>query len=229
MPVAFIDKQQAEFGDKVILPPSALDRLGGFGHGCAHASQQLKISSASPHARPLHVHRSFAAHRVPDVVQSGQSGQRPLHALWRSGVCGRRRRGVHAALGACVLHACMTLCTCGRNIPSHARGAAERMLVCRCWLTWCAHRALLGMQMMQNLLLQVGDMVKFRNVSLPKVCACYCWAKGPNTHRHSQSPVQQHRQATSHQSACCSAKAAPMMVFLTWLCYATPLDRRGNT
>ena len=28
MPVAFIDKQQAEFGDKVILPPSALDRLG---------------------------------------------------------------------------------------------------------------------------------------------------------------------------------------------------------
>lgn len=29
MPVAFIDKQSAEFGDKVILPPSALDRLGG--------------------------------------------------------------------------------------------------------------------------------------------------------------------------------------------------------
>lgn len=30
MPVAFIDKQSAEFGDKVILPPSALDRLGVF-------------------------------------------------------------------------------------------------------------------------------------------------------------------------------------------------------
>jgi ubiquitin fusion degradation protein 1 len=28
MPVAFIDKQSAEYGDKVILPPSALDRLG---------------------------------------------------------------------------------------------------------------------------------------------------------------------------------------------------------
>ena len=28
MPVAFIDKPNAEFGDKVILPPSALDRLG---------------------------------------------------------------------------------------------------------------------------------------------------------------------------------------------------------
>ncbi len=31
MPVAFIDKQSAEFGDKVILPPSALDRLGACG------------------------------------------------------------------------------------------------------------------------------------------------------------------------------------------------------
>lgn len=28
MPVAFIDKQSAEYGDKVILPPSALERLG---------------------------------------------------------------------------------------------------------------------------------------------------------------------------------------------------------
>jgi hypothetical protein len=28
MPVAFIDKGHAEHGDKVILPPSALDRLG---------------------------------------------------------------------------------------------------------------------------------------------------------------------------------------------------------
>jgi ubiquitin fusion degradation protein 1 len=28
LPVAFIDKAHAEHGDKVILPPSALDRLG---------------------------------------------------------------------------------------------------------------------------------------------------------------------------------------------------------
>jgi hypothetical protein len=27
-PLAFIDKQSAEYGDKVIMPPSALDRLG---------------------------------------------------------------------------------------------------------------------------------------------------------------------------------------------------------
>lgn len=27
-PLAFIDKQSAEYGDKVILPSSALDRLG---------------------------------------------------------------------------------------------------------------------------------------------------------------------------------------------------------
>jgi hypothetical protein len=29
-PLAFIDKQSAEYGDKVILPPSALSRLGGW-------------------------------------------------------------------------------------------------------------------------------------------------------------------------------------------------------
>lgn len=35
-PLAFIDKQSAEYGDKVILPPSALDRLGACwgGRGC---------------------------------------------------------------------------------------------------------------------------------------------------------------------------------------------------
>jgi ubiquitin fusion degradation protein 1 len=35
-PLAFIDKQSAEYGDKVILPPSALDRLGE--PGLAHSS-----------------------------------------------------------------------------------------------------------------------------------------------------------------------------------------------
>ena len=29
-PLAFIDKQSNEYGDKVILPPSALDRLGAL-------------------------------------------------------------------------------------------------------------------------------------------------------------------------------------------------------
>lgn len=28
MPVAFIDKQSAEYGDKIIMPPSALETLG---------------------------------------------------------------------------------------------------------------------------------------------------------------------------------------------------------
>jgi len=31
MPVAFLDKPQAEYGDKVFLPPSALQRLGACG------------------------------------------------------------------------------------------------------------------------------------------------------------------------------------------------------
>lgn len=30
MPVAFIDKQSAENGDKIFMPPSALERLGAF-------------------------------------------------------------------------------------------------------------------------------------------------------------------------------------------------------
>jgi len=29
-PVTFIDKSEAERGDKIFLPPSALDRLGSF-------------------------------------------------------------------------------------------------------------------------------------------------------------------------------------------------------
>lgn len=33
-PLAFIDKQSAEYGDKVILPPSALDRLGKAVDSC---------------------------------------------------------------------------------------------------------------------------------------------------------------------------------------------------
>jgi ubiquitin fusion degradation protein 1 len=39
MPVAFIDKPQAEFGDKVFLPPSALQRLGA----CSERRQVLVL------------------------------------------------------------------------------------------------------------------------------------------------------------------------------------------
>ncbi len=52
MPVAFIDKQQAEFGDKVILPPSALDRLGeqrgrGSGGGAREREEQEQEHAVS--------------------------------------------------------------------------------------------------------------------------------------------------------------------------------------
>lgn len=39
-PVSFLDKPEAERGDKIFLPPSALDRLGGcwgFAAGCVGA------------------------------------------------------------------------------------------------------------------------------------------------------------------------------------------------
>eukprot|EP00798_Chlamydomonas_sp_ICE-L_P029337 gene29337-8891_t len=90
MPVAFIDKQSAEFGDKVILPSSALDRLASL-----HIEYPMlfKVESASS-ARHTH--------------------------------CG-------------VLEFI----------------AEEGVVYMPHW-------------MMQNLLLQVGDMVKLKNVALPK-------------------------------------------------------------
>lgn len=90
MPVAFIDKQSAEFGDKVILPPSALDRLASL-----HIEYPMLFK-----------------------VESTSSG-----------------RSTHCGVLEFV--------------------AEEGVVYMPHW-------------MMQNLLLQVGDMVKFRNVSLPK-------------------------------------------------------------
>ncbi|MEW5300017.1 MAG: hypothetical protein WDW36_002980 [Sanguina aurantia] len=90
MPVAFIDKQSAEFGDKVILPPSALERLASL-----HTEYPMLFN-----------------------VESSTSG--------RSTHCG-------------VLEFI----------------AEEGVVYMPHW-------------MMQNLLLQVGDRVKFKNVSLPK-------------------------------------------------------------
>ncbi|GAX84203.1 hypothetical protein CEUSTIGMA_g11626.t1 [Chlamydomonas eustigma] len=90
MPVAFIDKPSAEFGDKVILPPSALDRL---------ASLQIEYPMLFK-------------------IESPSSG-----------------RSTHCGVLEFV--------------------AEEGVVYMPHW-------------MMQNLLLQVGDMVKFKNVSLPK-------------------------------------------------------------
>mmetsp|Transcript_25092 Transcript_25092/g.54565 ORF Transcript_25092/g.54565 Transcript_25092/m.54565 type:complete len:348 (-) Transcript_25092:372-1415(-) len=90
MPVAFIDKQSAEFGDKVILPPSALDRLASL-----HIEYPMLFK-----------------------VESVSSG-----------------RTTHCGVLEFV--------------------AEEGVVYMPHW-------------MMQNLLLQVGDMVRFENVSLPK-------------------------------------------------------------
>lgn len=90
MPVAFIDKLSAEYGDKVILPPSALDRLASL-----HIEYPMLFKVENP-------------------------------ALDKFTHCG-------------VLEFI----------------AEEGVVYMPHW-------------MMQNLLLQVGDMVKFRNVSLPK-------------------------------------------------------------
>lgn len=41
-PLAFIDKQSADYGDKVILPPSALHRLGKL-HPCHVLPSMLHV------------------------------------------------------------------------------------------------------------------------------------------------------------------------------------------
>lgn len=47
-PLAFIDKQSADYGDKVILPPTALHRLGELGAGGWHNTQQQRTHQPLP-------------------------------------------------------------------------------------------------------------------------------------------------------------------------------------
>lgn len=63
-PLAFIDKQSAEYGDKVILPPSALDRLGAFSCGCRRFSVSLSLSREG-NRLPLFAIRARARLSVP--------------------------------------------------------------------------------------------------------------------------------------------------------------------
>lgn len=56
-PLAFIDKQSAEYGDKVILPPSALDRLGKqltVTVAFLHVSR-VKLTTCHAFAASLHI------------------------------------------------------------------------------------------------------------------------------------------------------------------------------
>ena len=46
-PVTFIDKPEAERGDKIFLPPSALDRLGGY--TTLHTTQKIFINHMHSH------------------------------------------------------------------------------------------------------------------------------------------------------------------------------------
>lgn len=58
MPVAFIDKQSAEYGDKIIMPPSALDQLGASRcshlEGRAAAQAQARLVPARCLAQSVH-------------------------------------------------------------------------------------------------------------------------------------------------------------------------------
>ncbi len=112
MPVAFLDKPNAEFGDKVILPPSALDRLASL-------------------------HIEYPMLFKIDAPTSGRS----------------------------------THCGVVRGPRMHGSPQPCTMLPSSQQLEFVAEEGVVYMPhwMMQNMLLQVGDMVKFKNVSLPKV------------------------------------------------------------
>ena len=64
-PLAFIDKQSAEYGDKVILPPSALDRLGAAalaGVQRAHTDAWRRCFIHAPRAQPARRPQNPAFH-----------------------------------------------------------------------------------------------------------------------------------------------------------------------
>lgn len=108
-PVSFIDRTEAEKGDKVFLPPSALDRLcecepahllglQGLGQGL-EGRRGLGEEPCSPrpscaprpmkktkHATPPL--RSSTAHRLPHALPCGEPADAAVHALRRAGVCG---------------------------------------------------------------------------------------------------------------------------------------------
>ena len=87
-PVSFIDKNEAETGNKIFLPSSALDRLGkiGFMKGVIGHHEGIAWSAiccifqASPSCC------SFLAHRVPDAIQGREQDHRSLNTLRCAGV-----------------------------------------------------------------------------------------------------------------------------------------------
>ncbi|KAJ9528421.1 hypothetical protein QJQ45_020302 [Haematococcus lacustris] len=117
MPVAFIDKQSAEFGDKVILPPSALHQLASL-----HIEYPMLFKVESTGGRTTH------CGVLEFVAEEGQV-----------------------------------------YMPHWVSAGARSTRVCTATLPYrCCIAASPATQMMQNMLLQVGDVVRFTNVSLPK-------------------------------------------------------------
>jgi len=87
-PVSFLDKLDSENGNKIFLPPSALDRLGTHSPAAQHqrlSSYATALPACMCDPGDLRA-RSVAAHRVPDALQSGEPAQQPNDALRRAGV-----------------------------------------------------------------------------------------------------------------------------------------------
>jgi hypothetical protein len=95
---------------------------------------------------------------VSHAVQRHQPSDRPRHALWRSGVHRRGGCDLYALLGTKLTTRCMKWATLGGHKRANALltvgGTKFRQLSCQL--------AMMCLQMMQNLVLQEGDVVKVK-------------------------------------------------------------------
>jgi len=87
-PLAFIDKQSAEYGDKVIMPPSALDRLGERvlwraqrGTAWRRAAQHTRVHQRQQRLRTLDESAPCCA-RIPRSLPAG-STRGHTHSVYR--------------------------------------------------------------------------------------------------------------------------------------------------
>jgi hypothetical protein len=111
-PVTFLDKPEAEAGDKIFLPPSALDRLGALDllrTGAVDEQAGLAFHSLAVERQSIETPQywhpslikfktfsfldvvcylcmprsdSLPPHRLPDALQVGEQGHRQDNALW---------------------------------------------------------------------------------------------------------------------------------------------------
>lgn len=119
-PAAFIDKESAEKGDKLILPPSALQTLGVIFQkekNLMHpvhvdpkwlARLALDCTTAGKRATRALV-CSIDARPVSNALPSDEQTRKQTYSLWSAGVRCPGRDVLHATMGAAKVPCCVCL------------------------------------------------------------------------------------------------------------------------